>query len=184
MTADRVETSIRAPFCALVVAAPDAETSTTAAISAPTKLNRALVTIAFSSPVAGRPGPSPRGPRRAYAASERASRASAADQAEPKDQERGIRSPQRPRGGSAESGVAEAIRLFEEFNFAFDLAQARFALGSALRSFGDVTGARVEFERARTIFVRLGAEIRRDAIDRVLSELVEGPTPAGPSTLS
>src|SRR5579862_8483422 len=84
---------------------------------------------------------------------------------------------------SAAGAFAEAIRLFEEFNFAFDLAQARFTLGSALRSFGDVTGARVEFERARTIFVRLGAEIRRDAIDRVLSELVEGPTPAGPSNV-
>jgi class 3 adenylate cyclase/tetratricopeptide (TPR) repeat protein len=83
---------------------------------------------------------------------------------------------------SAAGAFAEAIRLFEEFNFAFDLAQARFALGSALRSFGDVTGARVEFERARTIFVRLGADIRRDAIDRVLSELVEGPARTGPST--
>jgi tetratricopeptide (TPR) repeat protein len=83
---------------------------------------------------------------------------------------------------AASAAFAEAVRLFEEFDFAFDLAQARFTLGRALRAFGDVTGARVEFERARTIFVRLGADIRRDAIDLALGELVEGPTPAGPST--
>jgi class 3 adenylate cyclase/tetratricopeptide (TPR) repeat protein len=83
---------------------------------------------------------------------------------------------------AASAAFAEAVRLFEEFDFAFDLAQARFTLGRALRAFGDVTGARVEFERARTIFVRLGADIRRDAIDLALAELVEGPTPAGPSS--
>jgi hypothetical protein len=84
---------------------------------------------------------------------------------------------------AASAAFAEAIRLFEEFDFAFDAAQARFTLGRALRAFGDVTGARVEFERARTIFVRLGADTRRDAIDRALAELVEGPAPAGPSAV-
>jgi class 3 adenylate cyclase/tetratricopeptide (TPR) repeat protein len=85
---------------------------------------------------------------------------------------------------AASAAFAEAVRLFEEFDFAFDVAQARFTLGRALRAFGDVTGARVELERARTIFVHLGADTRRDAIDRALAELVEGPTPAGPSTPS
>src|SRR5437879_807117 len=73
---------------------------------------------------------------------------------------------------TAATSFAEALRLLEELDFALDVAEARFGLGRALREFGDVTGARVEFERARTIFVRLGAEIRRDAIDRALAELV------------
>jgi hypothetical protein len=57
------------------------------------------------------------------------------------------------------------------------------ALGLSLRAFGDLTGARAELERARTMFVRIGATTRRDAIDRELAELVEGPAPAGPSTV-
>ena len=75
------------------------------------------------------------------------------------------------------------MRAERELDAAFDVAEARFGLGRALRAFGDVTGARVEFERARTIFGRLGADIRRDAIDRALADLVEGPAPAGPSTV-
>jgi hypothetical protein len=54
--------------------------------------------------------------------------------------------------------------------------------GRALRSFGDLTGARTEFERARAIFVNIGAETRSAAIDAELEELVEGPTAAGPSS--
>jgi len=84
---------------------------------------------------------------------------------------------------TATTSFAEALRLLEELDFALDVAEARFGLGRALRAFGDVTGARVEFERARVIFARLGADIRRDAIDRALEELVEGPAPAGPSTV-
>ena len=83
---------------------------------------------------------------------------------------------------TATSALAEALRLLEEINFALDVAEARFALGRSLRTFGDVTGARVELERARAIFVRLGADIRRDAIDRALADLVEGPAHTGPST--
>jgi hypothetical protein len=82
---------------------------------------------------------------------------------------------------AAATSFAEALRLLEELDFALDVAESRFALGRALREFGDVTGARVEFERARVIFARIGADIRRDAIDRALAELVEGPARAGPS---
>jgi hypothetical protein len=57
------------------------------------------------------------------------------------------------------------------------------ALGRSLRALGDVTGARAELERARAIFVRIGATTRRDAIDTELAALVEGPAPAGPSTV-
>lgn len=83
---------------------------------------------------------------------------------------------------TATAAFAEAVRLLEELDFALDVAEARFALGRSLRAFGEVTGARVELELARAIFVRLGADIRRDAIDRALAELIEGPTPAGPSS--
>ena len=84
---------------------------------------------------------------------------------------------------TATVALAEALRLLEELDFALDVAEARFALGRALRAFGDVTGARVELERARVTFVRVGADIRRDAIDRELAELVEGPARTGPSTV-
>ena len=63
-----------------------------------------------------------------------------------------------------------------------ELGEARLALGRSLRSFGDLTGARAELERARAIFVRIGANTRRDAIDAELAEVVEGPATAGPST--
>jgi class 3 adenylate cyclase/tetratricopeptide (TPR) repeat protein len=84
---------------------------------------------------------------------------------------------------SAAAAFAEALRLFEELEFTLDLGETRFALGLSLRSFGDVIGARVEFERARSIFARIGADMRRDAVDAQLAELVEGPAPAGPSTV-
>jgi class 3 adenylate cyclase/tetratricopeptide (TPR) repeat protein len=83
---------------------------------------------------------------------------------------------------TAMASFAEALRLFEELDYKLDLAEARFALGRSLRAFGDVTGARVELERARSTFVGIGADVRRDAIDAELAELVEGPAPTGPST--
>jgi class 3 adenylate cyclase/tetratricopeptide (TPR) repeat protein len=83
---------------------------------------------------------------------------------------------------TAAGAFAEALRLYEELNVPLDLAEARLALARSLRSLGDVTGARIELERARAIFVRVGATTRQETIDRELAELVEGPTPAGPST--
>jgi class 3 adenylate cyclase/tetratricopeptide (TPR) repeat protein len=83
---------------------------------------------------------------------------------------------------TAATAFAEALRLIEELEMPFELAKARMALGMALQAFGDVTGARAELERARAIFARIGAETRLRAIDAELAELVEGPTPAGPST--
>jgi class 3 adenylate cyclase/tetratricopeptide (TPR) repeat protein len=84
---------------------------------------------------------------------------------------------------TASASFAEALRLFEELNLPLDLAEARMALARSLRAFGDVTGASTELQRARAIFVRVGATTRRDTIDRELAELVEGPTRAGPSTV-
>jgi len=83
---------------------------------------------------------------------------------------------------TAATAFAEALRLIEELEMLFELAKARMALGRSLREFGDLTGARAELERARAIFVRMDANTRLKAIDAELAELVEGPTPAGPST--
>jgi class 3 adenylate cyclase/tetratricopeptide (TPR) repeat protein len=84
---------------------------------------------------------------------------------------------------TAATSFAEALRLIEELDIPLDLAKARMALGHSLHAFGDVSGARAELERARATFVRIGATTRRDAIDRELAELVEGPAAAGPSTV-
>jgi class 3 adenylate cyclase/tetratricopeptide (TPR) repeat protein len=83
---------------------------------------------------------------------------------------------------AATAAFAEALRLLEELDWTLDVAEARFALGRSLRAFGDVTGARVELERARVTFVRVGADIRRDAIDHALAVIVVGPARAAPST--
>jgi class 3 adenylate cyclase/tetratricopeptide (TPR) repeat protein len=84
---------------------------------------------------------------------------------------------------AAATSFAEALRLFEELNIPLDLAEARLALGHSLQSFGDYTGARAELERARAIFTRIGAATRQAKVDAELADFVEGPTPAGPSTV-
>ena len=83
---------------------------------------------------------------------------------------------------AAATSFAEALRLIEELEMPLELGEARMALGMALQRFGDLTGARTELERARAIFVRIGATTRHEAIDAELERLVEGPAPAGPAT--
>jgi class 3 adenylate cyclase/tetratricopeptide (TPR) repeat protein len=84
---------------------------------------------------------------------------------------------------AAATAFAEALRLVEEADLPLELAEARLTLAHALRKVGDVTGARAELQRARSLFVRIGATTRVDAIDRELAELVEGPAAAGPSPM-
>ncbi len=83
---------------------------------------------------------------------------------------------------TAAASFAEALRLFEELDYALDSAEARFTLARSLRGFGEVVGARTELERARSTFARIGADVRCEAVDAELAELVEGPAPTGPST--
>jgi tetratricopeptide (TPR) repeat protein len=83
---------------------------------------------------------------------------------------------------TAGAAFAEALRLLEELDFTGEVAEARLALGRSLRSFGETIGARTEFERARSMFALMGADLRRDEIDAELEQLVEGPAPAGPAT--
>ena len=82
---------------------------------------------------------------------------------------------------AASTAYAEALRVIEELRMPLELGEARFALARSLRAFGDTAGARTEFERARTIFTRIGAMTPRQRIDRELAELTEGPATAGPS---
>jgi predicted ATPase/class 3 adenylate cyclase len=83
---------------------------------------------------------------------------------------------------AAAAAFAEAVRLFEQLDYPLDLADARFAFARSLLSFGEIVGGRTELERARSTYVRIGADVRRDAVDAELAQLVEGPAPAGPST--
>jgi class 3 adenylate cyclase/tetratricopeptide (TPR) repeat protein len=83
---------------------------------------------------------------------------------------------------TATTSFAAALRLLDELDSTLDVAEARFVLGRSLRAFGDVIGARAELEQARSMFVLIGADIRRDAIDAELADMVEGPTPTSPST--
>jgi hypothetical protein len=71
------------------------------------------------------------------------------------------------------------VRLSEELDYLLDLAEARLAIARSLLAFGEVVGGRTELERARSIFARIGADVRRDA---ELADLVEGPALPGPST--
>jgi len=61
--------------------------------------------------------------------------------------------------------------LIEGLNMTLELAEARFALARALRTFGDLSGARTELERARAIFARIDATTAVGLIDRELAEL-------------
>jgi tetratricopeptide (TPR) repeat protein len=83
---------------------------------------------------------------------------------------------------TATASFAEALCLLEELDDKLDLAEARFVLGRSLRAFGDLVAARAEFEQARSMFVSIGADIRRDALDLELAELVGGPAQTGPPT--
>ena len=83
---------------------------------------------------------------------------------------------------TAATAFSEALRLIQELGMPRELGEARMTLGRSLRSFGDLTGARTELERARAIFAGIDAVTLREAVDSELAELVEGPAPAGPST--
>jgi tetratricopeptide (TPR) repeat protein len=85
---------------------------------------------------------------------------------------------------TAATAFSEALRLLEEQQLSIDLGEARVLLARALRSFGDVAGARTELERARALFAGMEARTLIDEIDRELAELAEGPPAATPSAAS
>jgi predicted ATPase/class 3 adenylate cyclase len=84
---------------------------------------------------------------------------------------------------TAATAFAEALRLLEEQQLVIDLGETRILLARALRTFGDVVGARTELERASVTFARMEARTLVDEIDRGLAELAEGPPAAAPSVV-
>jgi class 3 adenylate cyclase/tetratricopeptide (TPR) repeat protein len=82
---------------------------------------------------------------------------------------------------TAATAFGEALRLLEEQQLVIDLGETRILLAQALRTFGDVVGARTELERARVTFARMEARTLVDEIDRDLAQLAEGPPAAAPS---
>jgi class 3 adenylate cyclase/tetratricopeptide (TPR) repeat protein len=81
---------------------------------------------------------------------------------------------------TAATAFAEALRLLEEQQLVIDLGETRILLARALRSFGDIVGARTELERARATFARMDARMLVDEIDDELAEIKEGAGSVGP----
>jgi class 3 adenylate cyclase/tetratricopeptide (TPR) repeat protein len=79
---------------------------------------------------------------------------------------------------AAAAAFAEALRVLEELNVPAQLGETRLALARALRAFGDDSGARVEFERARSAFARMGAQTLVRVIDEELRVLDGSRAPA------
>ncbi len=74
---------------------------------------------------------------------------------------------------TAATAFAEALRLMEEQQLVIDVCETRSELARALKTFGDLGGARTELERARAAFARMGARTIVDHLDRELAELGE-----------
>ncbi|MDX6435239.1 MAG: hypothetical protein QOK34_73 [Gaiellaceae bacterium] len=75
---------------------------------------------------------------------------------------------------AATASFEEALRLLEEQQLPIELGEARLALARSLRSFGELTGARIELERARSIFKRVDAPGLVAQIDDELEKLASG----------
>jgi tetratricopeptide (TPR) repeat protein len=73
----------------------------------------------------------------------------------------------------ATASFTEALRLLDELDYKLDIAEAQFVLARSLRAQGDAAGARTALAQARELFVLIGADIRRDAIDAEVAELAD-----------
>jgi len=85
---------------------------------------------------------------------------------------------------AAATSFAEALRLLEDQQLWTDIGETRILLARAMRSFGDLAGARTELERARALFARMEARTLVEEIDRELEGMAEGPPAAAPSAAS
>jgi hypothetical protein len=81
---------------------------------------------------------------------------------------------------AASTAFTEALRLLEDLRLTVELAETRIALARALRSLGDVTGARTAFQLARGACMEMGLRTLVEHIDRELTEIDEGAGPPGP----
>jgi class 3 adenylate cyclase/tetratricopeptide (TPR) repeat protein len=75
---------------------------------------------------------------------------------------------------AASSAFAEALRLLEDLRLSVELAETRIALARALRSVGDLAGARTAFQLARSACMQMGLRTLVEQIDRELPEIDEG----------
>jgi len=75
--------------------------------------------------------------------------------------------------------LCEALALWREVEDPYDEAKARIVLGSAYRAGGDVEGAVLEFQAARSTFARLGAALDERHVADLLAEA--GDIPAQPA---
>jgi len=80
---------------------------------------------------------------------------------------------------AAVRSLCEALVLWREVEDPYDEAKARVVLGSAYRAGGDVEGAVLEFQAARSTFVRLGAALDERHVAQLLAEA--GDTEAQPT---
>jgi class 3 adenylate cyclase/tetratricopeptide (TPR) repeat protein len=75
-----------------------------------------------------------------------------------------------------------ALRLLEDQNLPIELGETRIAFARALRASGEHGGARIELERARAVFRRIGARLLVDQIDAELEHVASGAGSAGPTS--
>lgn len=71
--------------------------------------------------------------------------------------------------------LREASSTWRELGAPWDEARAGMLVGSACRAMGDDDGARMEWDRAREVFQRLGAQPALDDLDRVVGGDIRGP---------
>jgi tetratricopeptide (TPR) repeat protein len=81
---------------------------------------------------------------------------------------------------AASAAFAEVLALLEKQKLLFDLGEARMIFARALRKLGENAGAQTELERARQLFMRMGAPATVAEIDRMLAELRAGAGASGP----
>jgi class 3 adenylate cyclase/tetratricopeptide (TPR) repeat protein len=85
---------------------------------------------------------------------------------------------------TASTAFTESLGILDENRLVTDLGEARVAFARTLRRLGEVTGARIELERARQIFAGMDAKAFVEEIDAELKELAAGAGVAGPRASS
>jgi tetratricopeptide (TPR) repeat protein len=73
--------------------------------------------------------------------------------------------------------LRRARRAWGELEAPYELARTCALLGQALAEDGDPAGARIELEAARDVFVRIGAALAGEEVERALAPLAGRPAP-------
>jgi DNA-binding CsgD family transcriptional regulator len=75
--------------------------------------------------------------------------------------------------------LRHAFQVWQQVGAPYIAARIRVELARACRALGDEEGARLEFDGAREVFVRLGAAADLAAVDTELANATAGATPRG-----